>query len=124
MVQSSAVHLPSGDEPGRLLVGGGTQRRRTGHVLVRLDHDVPARRARSRPARDAAAGKRHPADPARAGVAASGAGVHSPRLFADAVLDEMTMIPPDDAVTSGRRVAKFNLALSISAGDGRPPSIE
>src|SRR5262245_63809499 len=110
MVQSPAVHLPSGDEPGRLLVGGGTQRRRTGHVLVRLDHDVPARRARSRPARNAAAGERDQADPARAGVVASGAGVHSPRLFADAVLDEITMTPTDDAMTSGRPVSKFDLA--------------
>src|SRR4051812_33274804 len=41
MVQPAAVHLPSGNESRRFLVGGGKERRRTGYVLVRLDRVVP-----------------------------------------------------------------------------------
>src|SRR3954468_18798408 len=45
MVQPAAVHVPSGNEPRRFLVGGGKERRRPGHVLVRLERVDPCGRA-------------------------------------------------------------------------------
>ena len=92
-VQPAGLYLSSGYQSRRLRMGGGPERRGSGHVLVRLDRGNPRRGIHLGAARDAASRRCGQEDSARAAMAAADLGPRPAGLLADAVLDEVPTGP-------------------------------
>ena len=107
----------SRNQPRRVLVGGGPQRRRPGDVLVWLEPAVADRGRRARDDRNVGSAPHRQAHPAVSGVATAAADPYSADLFVDAVLDQVNA----EAVASSSRQegsamnSKLDLLVIVAA---------
>src|SRR5262249_1706543 len=86
VLESTAGHLSSGDEPDRFRMDTRRERGGSRHVLVRLDADGPGRRHSAEPARDAPSRTRDTVDPALSGLPAADPGHAAVGVFAAGLL--------------------------------------